>query len=144
MKVFIGADHGGYNLKNSLVQVLKEMNLECEDCGSLDYDQDDDYPAIAKRVILRKLIEPDSIAILICRSGQGMAICANRHKGIRASLVWQVELAKESREDNDANVLVLPADFLSFDQAKEIVSCFVTTSFSGEARHVRRIAQIEE
>lgn len=142
MKVYFGADHGGFKLKGDLINLLKETGIVVEDCGAFDYDQEDDYPEIAKRTIQKKLSDTNSIAVLICRSGQGMAMAANRFAEIRAALVWNAKLAKECREDNDANALVLPADFLSTEEAIECLKVFISTPFSNLERHSRRIEKI--
>lgn len=144
MKVYFGADHGGFELKNELIELLKGAGAQVEDCGAASYDKEDDYPEIASRTIHKKLADDDSIAVLICRSGQGMGMVANRYKKIRAAIVWNCKLAQECRKDNDANVLVLPADFLTTEQAAECLEAFMFTTFSNEKRHLRRIEQIEK
>ena len=144
MKIYLGADHGGYELKNELLRHLQEVGIEAVDCGAYVYDQSDDYPQIAKEVIENKIADADSVAVLICRSGQGMQMVANRYKGIRAALIWGERLAREARLDNDANTLVLPADYLSTEEAIACLDAFISTAFSNEERHLRRIKSIEE
>jgi ribose 5-phosphate isomerase B len=120
-----------------------------EDAGNRQLDPDDDYPQFAYQATTKLLgsEEGDARAILICGSGQGMCIAANRVRGIRASVIWDVEGAKETREDNDSNVLCVPARTLE-KQGDEaifaIVDAWLDTPFSGAPRHLRRIKEIEE
>lgn len=143
MKLFIAADHAGFELKQKLIGVLG-LKYDVEDVGDTQFDPEDDYPQYAYRATAKVLGEPGSRAILICGSGQGMCIAANRVPGIRAALCWNKETAHETREDNDSNVLCLPARMISFDDAKVIVDEWMTTLFSGAARHKRRIQEIDD
>ena len=147
MKIYFGSDHGGFNLKQLLVHYFGvKRGLDMEDVGGKKLDPKDDYPQFAQ-LAASKLIgdnEPDSRAILVCRGGQGMAMAANRYKGIRAAVCWDENSAKKSREDNDSNVLCLPADILSVDEAKDIVHVWLRTPFSRASRHQRRIQEIDD
>lgn len=147
MKIYFGSDHGGFNLKQLLVHYFGvKRGLDMEDVGGKKLDPKDDYPQFAQ-LAASKLIgdnEPDSRAILVCRGGQGMAMAANRYKGIRAAVCWDENSAKKSREDNDSNVLCLPADILSVDEAKNIVHVWLRTPFSRASRHQRRIQEIDD
>jgi len=146
IKIFLGADHGGYELKNKISEHLVHHGFDVEDCGAKTLDPQDDYPQYAYQVATKVLGEEEGAAagILVCRSGQGVAMAANRVHGIRAAVVWSQELARETRSDNHANVLCLPSDFIDLDTALTIVDDFLAEKYSHEARHVRRVKQLEE
>lgn len=144
MKVFIAADHGGFEFKNKLREHLFHLKYDVEDLGPETLDPTDDYPIKAFDVATKVLAEDDARGILVCRSGQGMAMAANRVNGIRAAVAWNEAVAKETREANDSNVLSLAADFMSEDEAIKIVDTWLAAKFSGEPRHVRRIAELED
>lgn len=141
MTVFIGADHRGFELKEKLKTYLGELGYEVEDCGNNVLDNNDDYPDFGIAVG-EKVVESKGLGIVICGSGVGISIAANKINGVRCALCWNVDVAKQSREHLDANVLALPSDFSSFEEAKEIVKTFLETKFSGEERHKRRIQNI--
>ena len=142
MIIGIANDHAGYKLKNNILIFLeKELNFKnVIDFGS-DTDDSVDYPDYAKKVI--NAIEQNNInmGILICGTGIGMSICANRNKHIRAALCLNTEYAKLAREHNDANVLVLGARYISFEKAKNIVNTFLDSKFQN-GRHLSRINKI--
>jgi ribose 5-phosphate isomerase B len=144
MKIYLGADHAGFEFKNVLREHLFHAGYEVEDLGPETLDQDDDYPTYAYKVATKVLGGDDDKGILVCGSGQGMAIAANRVRGVRAAVVWNVEGAKETRRDNDSNVLSLPARMIDQDTAIAIVDAWLKEKFSGEERHQRRLDQIEE
>lgn len=148
MKVFIGADHGGYYLKEKIEAHLVKAGHDVEDVGDNVFDPNDDYPQFAFMAAMKLLgsEDPDPRAIVICKGGQGVAIAGNRIRGIRAVVLADVEEAKMSRNDNDANMLCLPARVLENDQAKtfDIVDAWLNTPFSKAERHVRRLREIEE
>lgn len=144
MKIFIASDHGGLDLKNQLREHLFHQGYDVEDLGPMTLDKDDDYPVKAYAVATKVLGEDDARGILVCRSGQGMAMAANRVNGIRASVVWNKAIARETREANDSNVLSIAADFLDEDFAASIVDTWLETDFSGEERHLRRIRELED
>ncbi len=145
MKVFIGTDHAGYELKEALIPFLIELGYEVADKGAFNFDAEDDYPdfivPVAKEVSEHPL---HTRGIVIGGSGQGEAIVSNRHKNVRAALYYggSEEIIKLAREHNDANVLSLGARFLSVDEAKRAVEMFLKTEFSGDERHERRIKKI--
>lgn len=143
MKIYIGADHRGFALKEELKKYLTDTSYEVFDCGAVSYDADDDYPDFARAVAERVRREHDARGILICGSGAGVAIAANKIKGIRAATVHAVRQAVMARADEDVNVLALPADFIDAPRAKDIIDAFIMTSFSGAERHARRLAKIE-
>jgi ribose 5-phosphate isomerase B len=146
VKIYIGADHNGFLMKRELVEHLRRSGHEVVDEGDKALSGDDDFPQFAARVVNAMLSSSDSDprGILICGSGQGMAMAANRFKGIRASLVWDVEEARMSRNDDDANVLCLPSRILRSDKANAIVSTWLATPFAGAPRFIRRIKEMDE
>jgi len=143
MKIFIAADHGGFELKAALLSFIKEtFNFEIEDLGAVELNPTDDYPLFAKALSDKIIQNPDTMGILICRSGIGMSITANRHFGIFAALCTSEEQASISREHNNANVLCLDSEFISEEINKQIVSKFLTTQFTNDERHLRRLNEI--
>ena len=148
MTIYLGSDHRGYDLKQALFAWLSKAGYEVEDVGDNPPDPQDDYPQFAQIASLKLLgnADGDSRAILICGGGQGMAIAANRFKGVRAAVAWDAEEAKISRLDNDSNVLALPARILNGDinNVKDVVSTWLETKYSGAARHTRRIQELDD
>jgi ribose 5-phosphate isomerase B len=143
MQIFIGADHRGFELKNILRDWLRKEGHEVVDLGAEEYDKDDDYPDFGIKVAQSVADNPgDSFGIVICGSGVGMAVVADKVKGVRAGMIHDPEIARASRRDDDINVLALGADFIDGDMAKDIVGAWLDTDFSGEERHVRRIGKI--
>lgn len=144
MRVYIGADHGGYNLKEELKPYLVELGYEVEDLGAHSLVEDDDYPDYVLPVAEKVVGDGGSVGIVVGRSGNGEAIAANKVAGIRAAVCLNSEMARKAREHNDANVLSLGADCINSIDAKEVVKVFLETPFSGEERHIRRIRKITE
>lgn len=148
MKIYIGSDHQGFHLKEAVEAWLKKEGYTVEDVGDKVLDSNDDYPQFAQKAAHKVLTSDDSDprAILICGGGQGMAMAANRYKGIRASVVWDEHEAKMTRLDNDSNVLSLPARILDGDinNVKNIVKIWLDTEFSGAARHIRRNQELDD
>jgi ribose 5-phosphate isomerase B len=142
VRVYIGADHAGHELKNRLVAWLKERGHEVEDCGPFTYDPEDDYPPFVLRAARGVAENPGSLGIVIGGSGNGEQIAANKVRGIRAALVWNEETARLAREHNDANVISIGARMHTPEEAIRFVEVFLSTPFSGAERHVRRIGQI--
>lgn len=141
--IYIGSDHGGYKLKTSLKKFLTQQSLEFVDLGAKTLRPDDDYPDYGKLVAKKVSQNPlNNLGILICRSGQGMCIVANKFKNVRAVLVWNTKGAKMSRVDDMANVLCLPSDYISTNLAKSIVKVWLTTTYSTDKRHIRRVKKI--
>lgn len=145
MKIFLGSDHGGFDLKTKIFAYLSKNGYSVEDVGDKTPDPDDDYPQFAQAAVLKVLgsDDKDARAILLCRGGQGMCIAANRFRGIRASVVWDAHEAKMTRLDNDSNVLCLPADNIDFKIVPGILETWLTTEFSGAPRHIRRLKEID-
>ena len=138
----IGSDHGGYKLKEEIKKFLDEKEIEYIDCGSYS-EESVDYPEIAKQVAEKIKSKECEKGILICRSGIGMSIVANKFKGIRCAPCYQETTAKFSRMHNDANVLALGADYVTVNEAICIVRMFLATEFEG-GRHQYRINIINE
>lgn len=141
--IYIASDHGGCSQKNTIVSWLTKNGLQVTDLGPTVLDPEDDYPQFAKMVAdaLQKS-SPEDKGILLCRSGVGMTIAANKFQRIRAVNGLTGALARQSREHTDANVLVLPADILSEMEMQSVVDIFLSTPFAKEERHVRRLGQI--
>lgn len=146
MKVYLGSDHAGFYLKEKVFSHLSKAGYDVEDEGNRVLDPNDDYPQFAFAVATKVLgsEDDDTKGIIICGSGQGVCIAANRARGIRAALVWNQEGARETRNDNDSNVLCVPARMLEEDEALAIIDTWLKTPFSGAERHARRIREIEE
>lgn len=145
MKIFVGADHNGYTLKTQLLAYLKKAGYEYTDLGDDKLDPDDDFPQFAGRVIaaMQASNEPNPRGILLCGSGQGMCMMANRYKGIRAALGYDRDSIISSRNDDDANVLCLPARKLEANEADVLVETFLNTPFAHAARYIRRIQEMD-
>ncbi|MFD0687699.1 ribose-5-phosphate isomerase [Actinomadura fibrosa] len=142
MRVFLGTDHAGYELKEHLVSWLKANGHEAVDCGAFEYDAVDDYPPFVLRAAARTAAEPGTLGIVLGGSGNGEAIAANKVRGVRAALVWNEETARLAREHNDANVISLGARQHDAATATRFVEIFLTTPYSGEDRHTRRIEML--
>lgn len=145
-KVYIASDHAGYELKEALIAFLEERGFDAEDLGPLTYEKDDDYPDTIAPLARAIAEDKNALGIAIGASGQGEAIVCNRYKGVRAAVYYggNKEILKLSREHNNANVLSLGAKFISQEEAKEAALEWLTTDFSGEERHVRRVAKLDQ
>lgn len=145
-KIFLGADHAGYGLKEEVKKYLLDQGFDVVDKGAGKFDKKDDYPdfifPVAKEVAKNK----GSMGIIFGASGQGEAIAANRIKGVRAALYYgnNLEIVKLSRTHNDANILSLGARFLDKKEAMEAVKLWLDTDFSSEERHIRRIKKLDK
>ena len=144
MRVYLGSDHAGYELKGHLVNHLAKQGYDVVDVGPHAFDPEDDYPAFCLHTGRRVVDDPGSLGIVIGGSGNGEQIAANKIAGVRSALAWKVEIAALSREHNDANVLGIGARQHTLDEATAMAEAFLTTSFSGNERHARRIAQLAE
>jgi ribose 5-phosphate isomerase B len=162
MKIYIGADHSGYELKEKLRVYLSELGLGYEviDSGAFQYDKDDDYPDFITPVAESVASDKGSFGVILGGTGQGEAMCANRVPGARAAVFYAeavtqgaidikgqksidpFEIVKLARIHNDANILSLSARFLSFDQIKFAIELFLKTEFEGDERHIRRINKL--
>lgn len=150
--IYIASDHGGFKLKSHIRAFLASQRYEFEDLGAKILDPQDDYVDFAKK-LARTLVkskqksvnrESVDVGILLCRSGQGVCMAANRYKGIRAATCWSVKAAKAARNDDWANVLCLPADFISRAEAVKIVQAFLVTPWGREPRRARRVKKLEK
>lgn len=146
MKIFIGSDHNGFKLKQSLIEHLAKTGYDVADEGDTLLDPQDDFPQYGARVAAAVLASDDSLAkgILICGSGQGVCMAANRFRGIRAALAWNRAEAQAARNDDDSNVLCLPARQLDEETARAVVDTWLATTFSAAPRFVRRNRQLDE
>lgn len=142
VRVYLGSDHAGFELKAAIVAWLGEAGHEAVDCGPASYDPQDDYPVYVMRAARGVAAEPGSLGIVIGGSGNGEQIAANKVPGIRAALAWTTETAQLAREHNDANVLSLGARQYSLRDAISFARTFIETPFSQDPRHVRRIEMI--
>ena len=137
-KIAVGADHAGFDFKQAVVEFL--ASAEVKDFGTYS-SESVDYPDFAHPVALAVESGEFEYGILICGSGNGVAITANKHQGIRAAICWNEELAERARSHNNANILCLPARYISLDEAKKIVEVFFSTEFEG-GRHANRVNKI--
>lgn len=146
MKLYIGADHNGFDYKQQLTKLLIKAGHQVVDEGDAKLNPDDDFPQFAGKVVTAILSDSDesSRGILICGSGQGMCMAANRYKGIRASLCWNVDEAKSARNDDDSNVLCISSRYTSLTDAEEIVNVWLNTSFAGAPRFIRRLQELDK
>ena len=143
MTIYIGADHRGFALKEYIQKYLSDAGHAVEDCGNTIEDSNDDYPDFARAVAERVAGEAGTKGIILCGSGNGVAIVANKTRGIRAAVAMTAEQARRTRSDEDANIITLAADYVTEEQAREIIEAFLSTPFLDEERHLRRIGKIE-
>ncbi|MBC7389310.1 MAG: ribose 5-phosphate isomerase B [Opitutaceae bacterium] len=140
MKIAISSDHAGVEYKRALVEFVQELGYFIEDLGP--YNEDSvDYPDFAHKLAEKVLSKEADLGIVLCGTGNGVAMAANKHQGIRAGLCWNKEIASLIRQHNDANILALPARFVNVEEAKEIVKAYLETPFEG-GRHQRRVDKI--
>jgi ribose 5-phosphate isomerase B len=146
MQLYIGADHNGFELKKLLSEKLAQSGYEVIDKGDTELRPDDDFPQFAEQAVQALLgsDDPTAKAVLICGSGQGMCMAANRFRGIRASVIWDADEARAARNDDDSNVLCLPARSVSAEEAISITETWLATPFAGAARFKRRIKELDE
>jgi len=137
MKIIIGADHAGFELKKSIIKYLENIEIEVDDKGTYS-SESVNYPDYAHEVAKAVSNQPESLGILICGSANGVCMTANKHKKIRAAIAWKPEIASLARQHNNANILCLPSRFLTEQKAKVIVSAFLDAEFEG-GRHQKRI-----
>ena len=138
----IGSDHAGFHLKKRLIEELRALGYEPLDLGTHSTDSAD-YPDFAHSVAAKVEHHDAERGVLLCGTGLGMSYAANRHPGVRAAVAWSPEIAQLAREHNDANILILPARFVSEDEGVEILKTWLDTQFSG-GRHSRRVEKIEQ
>ena len=144
MRVYLGSDHAGYELKVHLASYLPTQGFEVVDVGPHSFDPDDDYPVFCFHVGTRVVADPGSLGVVIGGSGNGEQIAANKIEGVRSALVWKVEIAQLARQHNDSNVCSIGARQHTPEEAETFVDTFLGTSFSGDPRHQRRIDELSE
>lgn len=148
MKIYLGADHQGFHLKGQIFAYLVKHGYDVEDVGDAELDPSDDFPIFAQLAATRVIGDDgkDPRAILICGGGQGVAMAANRFRGIRAAVIWDAYEAKMTRNDNDSNVLCLPARVVGDDEAawQGIIETWLATPFASAARFKRRNQELDE
>jgi ribose 5-phosphate isomerase B len=138
----IASDHGGFHLKQALVPWLTSLGYRVTDHGPATLHPDDDYPIFAAKVARAVAGEPGRLGILLCRSGQGVAIVANKVQGVRAATAWTEAVGRTAREDDDVNVLCLPSDYVSEAEAKEIARSWLAARLKSDERYRRRLHEI--
>lgn len=144
MRVHLGSDHAGFELKEHLVEHLTGRGFDVVDHGPAAYDPQDDYPPYCLRAAQAVVVDPDSLGVVIGGSGNGEQIAANKVKGVRAALAWSMETAVLGRQHNDANVIAIGGRMHSRDDATAFVDAFLAEPFSQDPRHVRRIGMLSE
>lgn len=145
MKIYLGTDHNGVELMQAIKEFLERSGHEVIDEGDTKLNPEDDFPVFASKVVSAMLSSEDADprGILICGSGQGMCMAANRYKGIRASLCWNVAEAHAARNDDNSNVLCLSSHSTSSQRSEEIINVWLTTAFAAAPRFVRRLKQLD-
>ena len=145
MNIYIAADHNGYQMKNELVEWLQNQKHEVTDFGADEFDKGDDYPDFGIKVAKAVAEDPDNrYGIVLCGSGVGMAVVADKVPGIRAALIHDPAIAEAGQRDDNINVLALGADYINIERAQEVITSWLNTPFSGEERHERRIQKITD
>lgn len=142
--LFISSDHGGFKLKNKIVAYLRAKDIALQDLGPIELNENDDYPIYVAKLAEKMRNAAEAKGILICRNGVGVSMFANKFSFIRAALSWNGQHAASSRTDDDTNVLALPADYISEEDAMKIVDTWLATPFSGDERHGRRLAEMKD
>ena len=141
MKIAIGSDHAGFELKQEIITYLKLKNISITDKGCYSLDRAD-YPDAAHAVAIAVINKEVTFGILMCGSGNGINMTANKHSGIRSALCWNSEIAALARQHNDANILTLPARYINFEEAVKCLDAFLNEQFEGK-RHLDRIKKID-
>jgi ribose 5-phosphate isomerase B len=144
MKIYIGADHRGYELKEKITQWLFDMEHAYQDLGALSLDPSDDYTKYAEEVASLVAKNEGSRGVLLCGSGVGVEVVANKFDGVRAGIGKDVFQIEAGRNDDDMNVLVIAADYTTEKEAKAMLIAFLETKFSGKARYEKRLEEIEK
>ena len=142
MRIHIGSDHAGLELKAALVEYLQSKGHDVNDHGPHEYDAVDDYPDFCIPAAIATVADPSSLGIVLGGSGNGEQIAANKVEGIRAALVWNLDTAKLARSHNDANVVAVGARQHSKEEVLELILAFIAEPFSQDERHIRRIGKI--
>ncbi|WP_019878042.1 ribose-5-phosphate isomerase [Sporichthya polymorpha] len=144
MRVYLGSDHAGFELKDHLLRWLEETGHEPVDCGPTIYDAQDDYPPFCLAAAARTAQDPGSFGVVLGGSGNGEQMAANKVPGIRAALVWSEEIASLARQHNNANVISIGARMHTLEEAARFLEVFLDTPYSDEERHNRRIGMLAD
>ena len=144
MRIYLGADHAGFETKNVIAEHLTASGHEVVDCGAHTYDAEDDYPAFCIDAARKVVADPGSLGIVLGGSGNGEQIAANKVKGIRSALVWSEEIAALARQHNNANVISVGGRMHTLEEMTGFISVFLTTPYTGEERHDRRIGMLAD
>lgn len=142
--IYLGADHRGFTLKKQIAEYLSSKGIQFEDKGAESLNPSDDYVMFAKKVADSVVLAPENKGILICGSGVGMNVAANKVKGIRAGMGINQDQVVSARADDDMNILVIASDVSNFDEVRVMIDAFLATSFDNQENHARRITQISE
>lgn len=142
--LYLASDHRGFALKEKMRVHLAQNNVACEDVGAFSYNATDDYPDYAEILARKILADPHGRGIALCGSGAGMAIALNKFDGIRAGTAENPSMAQSQKQDDNINVLVLPADFISDADALKSIDRFLSASFKADPRYQRRLSKIQE
>ncbi len=143
MKIYLGADHRGFELKNHIKTILTSQNISYEDLGNTEYDPHDDYPIFAERVAKKVAEEKEVLGIVFCGSGAGVDITANKIDGVRSVLAISPEQVEAARRDDKVNVLAIASDYTDTEQVEKIITAFANTPYEATAKRERRLEQIE-
>lgn len=144
MKIYLATDHAAFELKEYVKKALSEGGYEIEDCGAMTFDPHDDYPDLIKLAAYKVAQDSNSFGAVFGKSGTGEAIVANKIKGIRAVIAFNEENVRLSREHNNCNIISIGSQFVTNEQAVQLIRLFINTKFSEEERHTRRIDKIAE
>ena len=144
MKIYLGSDHRGYELKEKVFQWLIDKEYDVEDMGAYEYEEGDDYTKYAEKVASIVGENEDTFGILLCGSGVGVDVVANKFDGVRASIAKTNDQVRAGRNDDDMNVLVIAADYTTEEEMKTFVETFLKTEFSGKEMYKRRLKEIEK
>jgi ribose 5-phosphate isomerase B len=142
MKVYIASDHGGFELKKKIILFLQKRGYILEDFGPFQYNPKDDYPDYVVPLARKVAKLRNAFGIVLCRNGQGVCIATNKVNGIRAVTGFSIKEARMTRSDDNANVLSIPADYLTLQKSKEIIIAWLETPFSKKKRHIRRLNKV--
>jgi ribose 5-phosphate isomerase B len=142
MRVHLGSDHAGFEVKNRLAEALRDSGREVVDHGPFSYDEEDDYPVYCLRAAEAVAGDDESLGVVVGGSGNGEQMAANKVRGVRAALAWNDETARLGREHNDARVVAIGARMHPYDDVERVVELFLTTPFSGVERHARRVGML--
>ncbi len=142
MKVYLAADHAGFNLKEEIKNYLSSKGVGVEDCGNFEKVEDDDYPDFISKAAEKVSSDPNAKGIVFGKSGAGECIVANKFQNVRAIVAFNNENVQLSRDHNDANILCLGSQFTDFETVKQMVDIFLNTPFSNNERHMRRLSKI--